>query len=81
MACDDYCCNHGCNQGRDCPVRAKPIRRTDPGIEGVITIARNGVDRVLELERLLAEERSACSIWRARCIDGSQRSKVLVSVL
>lgn len=19
--CDDYCCNHGCNQGRDCPAR------------------------------------------------------------
>ena len=55
--CDEYCTNHGCNQGWDCPVRAKPIRRTDPGIEGVITIARNGVDRVIELERLLAEER------------------------
>lgn len=23
MSCDDYCCNHGCNQGRDCPARAK----------------------------------------------------------
>lgn len=22
--CDDYCCNHGCNQGRDCPAR-KPV--------------------------------------------------------
>ena len=55
--CDEYCTNHGCNQGHDCPVRTKPIRRTDPGIEGVITTARNGVDRVLELERLLAEER------------------------
>ena len=21
MSCDDYCCNHGCNQGRDCPAR------------------------------------------------------------
>jgi len=57
MACDDYCCNHGCNQGRDCPARSKPIRRTDPGIEGVFTIARNGIDRVIELERLLAGER------------------------
>lgn len=19
--CDEMCCNHGCNQGRDCPVR------------------------------------------------------------
>jgi len=21
MRCDDYCCNHGCNQGRNCPAR------------------------------------------------------------
>lgn len=21
MSCDTYCCNHGCNQGRDCPAR------------------------------------------------------------
>jgi len=52
--CDDY---GNCTQGRDCPARAKPIRRTDPGIEGVFTIARNGIDRVIELERLLAGER------------------------
>lgn len=31
--CDEYCANHGCNQGRDCPVRqgakvAKIKRRT-----------------------------------------------------
>ena len=32
--CDTYCTNHGCNQGHDCPARTKPIRRTDPGIEG-----------------------------------------------
>jgi hypothetical protein len=27
-ACDEYCCNHGCNQGRNCPARvakAKPV--------------------------------------------------------
>ncbi len=24
MSCDDYCCNHGCNQGRDCPARKTP---------------------------------------------------------
>jgi hypothetical protein len=23
--CDDYCCNHGCNQGRDCPARKAPF--------------------------------------------------------
>ena len=21
MNCDEYCCNNGCNQGRDCPAR------------------------------------------------------------
>ena len=21
MSCDDYCCNYGCNQGRNCPAR------------------------------------------------------------
>ena len=21
--CDEYCANHGCNQGRNCPVRIK----------------------------------------------------------
>ena len=52
--CDEY---GNCTKGRDCPAQAKPLRRTDPGIEGVFTIARNGIDRVIELERLLAEER------------------------
>lgn len=57
MACDAFCANHGCNQGPGCAARAKPIRRTDPGIEGVFTVARNGIDRVIALERMLAEER------------------------
>lgn len=27
--CDDYCCNQGCNQGRDCPARvARVSKRT-----------------------------------------------------
>lgn len=24
--CDEYCSTHGCNQGRDCPVRIERIR-------------------------------------------------------
>lgn len=24
MRCDDYCCNHGCNQGRNCVARKTP---------------------------------------------------------
>lgn len=23
--CDEFCCNHGCNQGRNCPVRVAKI--------------------------------------------------------
>lgn len=23
--CDEYCSTHGCNQGRDCPVRKTPM--------------------------------------------------------
>lgn len=25
--CDTYCANHGCNQGRDCPVRIERVRQ------------------------------------------------------
>ena len=53
--CDDY---GNCTQGRDCPARAKPIRRTDPGIEGVITIARNG--------RWSRAPLVCCSLWSKR---------------
>ena len=31
--CDDYCCNHGCNQGRNCPARVAKIGRKDYGKE------------------------------------------------
>lgn len=23
--CNDYCCNHGCEQGRNCPARSTPL--------------------------------------------------------
>lgn len=29
MSCDDYCCNYGCNQGRDCPARRTPAKATE----------------------------------------------------
>lgn len=31
--CDDYCCNHGCNQGRDCPARVAKVGRKEHGRE------------------------------------------------
>jgi len=33
MSCDDYCCNHGCNQGRNCPARKTPAKSTERAIE------------------------------------------------
>ena len=30
--CDEMCASHGCNQGRDCPVRTgKPVRKVRAG--------------------------------------------------
>lgn len=29
MRCDDYCCNHGCNQGRNCVARKTPAKSTE----------------------------------------------------
>lgn len=26
------CCNHNCNQGRDCPARVAPIKASYPGV-------------------------------------------------
>lgn len=31
--CDEYCSTHGCNQGRDCPVRVARIGRRHPASE------------------------------------------------
>ena len=33
MSCDDYCCNYGCNQGRNCPARKKPAKATQLAID------------------------------------------------
>ena len=30
---DDYCCNHNCNQGRDCPLRTKTL--TEPSVKEI----------------------------------------------
>ena len=29
MSCDDYCCNHGCNQGRNCVARKTPAKASE----------------------------------------------------
>jgi len=33
--CDEYCCNHGCNQGRNCPVRVARVKARIPAAEPV----------------------------------------------
>jgi len=30
VSCDDYCWNHGCNQGRDCPARVAKVGQRYP---------------------------------------------------
>lgn len=39
--CDEYCCNHGCNQGRDCPARIERVR-----------VAKEVLDRQAKSDRL-----------------------------
>ena len=45
MSCDDYCCNHGCNQGRDCPARKTPA--TQLAIDEQASSSWNLVDLVI----------------------------------
>ena len=45
MSCDDYCCNHGCNQGRNCPARKTPA--TQRAIDEQASSSWNLVDLVV----------------------------------
>lgn len=33
MTCDTYCCNHGCNQGRDCPARVAKVAKVGKQVD------------------------------------------------
>lgn len=46
MSCDDYCCNHGCNQGRNCVARKTPD--TQLAIEEQAKTDRQGDNQVNE---------------------------------
>lgn len=46
MSCDDYCCNYGCNQGRNCPARKTPA--TQLAIEEQAKTDRQGDNQVNE---------------------------------
>ena len=46
MSCDDYCCNHGCNQGRDCQARKTPA--TQLAIDEQAKTDRKGDNQVNE---------------------------------
>lgn len=46
MSCDDYCCNHVCNQGRNCVARKTPA--TQLAIEEQAKTDRQGDNQVNE---------------------------------
>ena len=46
MSCDDYCCNHGCNQGRNCVARKTPA--TQLAIDEQAKTDRQGDNQVNE---------------------------------
>lgn len=46
MSCDDYCCNYGCNQGRNCPARKTPA--TQRAIEEQAKTDRQGDNQANE---------------------------------
>ena len=46
MSCDDYCCNHGCNQCRNCVARKTPA--TQLAIEEQAKTDRQGDNQVNE---------------------------------
>ena len=46
MSCDDYCCNHGCNQGRNCVARKTPAAQR--AIEEQAKTDRQGDNHVNE---------------------------------
>lgn len=48
MSCDDYCCNHGCNQGRDCPARKTPAKATELAAQFQAYTDRHGDNQVNE---------------------------------
>lgn len=35
--CDEYCANHGCNQGRNCPVRIERVKQAKQQLDDDIT--------------------------------------------
>ena len=46
MSCDDYCCNHGCNQGRNCPASKTPA--TQRAIDEQAKTDRQGDNQINE---------------------------------
>lgn len=46
MSCDDYCCNYGCNQGRNCVARKTPA--TQLAIKEQAKTDRQGDNQVNE---------------------------------
>lgn len=49
MRCNDYCCNFGCNQGRNCPARTTKAETKIERFAGVLVALAIGSGLALAL--------------------------------
>ena len=75
MSCDDYCCNHGCNQGRNCVTRKTPAaqRSIDEQAKTDRQAASSHADDTDELDRDIGEIvldgiAAALIVWLVACV-------------
>lgn len=75
MSCDDYCCNHGFNQGRDCPVRKTQAsqRVIDEQAKTDRKVANGHADDTDELDSDIGEIvldgiAAALIVWLVACV-------------
>ena len=68
MSCDDYCCNHGCNQGRDCPARKTPATQLaiDEQAKTDRQAANDHADDIGEI--VLDGIAAALIVWLVACV-------------
>jgi hypothetical protein len=63
--CDDYCCNHGCNQGRACPARKRSGQEAALPIEYAGQEPEESGEAPALMERLVALTLAATFVYIA----------------